>query len=65
MIITCEFCGSTDLRSETAMILSDPFTRKEFHRVKCCNCGKILFKDYTETVEEATKKKSLFGLFKK
>lgn len=41
---TCEYCGSTDLRAEASLILSDPLIRKTFYRVKCCNCGKILLK---------------------
>ena len=34
---TCEFCGSTDTKVETAVSLSDPLCIKKFHHIKCCN----------------------------
>jgi hypothetical protein len=48
MIDTCEFCGSKDVKVETSFFVANPFYTREFHRIKCCNCGKILSKDYKE-----------------
>lgn len=48
---TCEFCGSKYLKLETAMIWKWP-CNDSVHRIKCCNCGRILLKDYKETKYE-------------
>ena len=48
---TCEFCGSQDLKLETAIIWKWP-CNDGYDRVKCCNCGKILYKDYEENNNE-------------
>ena len=45
---TCEFCGSTDTKVETAVSFADPLSIQEYHHIKCCNCGRILLKDYEE-----------------
>ena len=44
---TCEFCGSKDLKLEVAMIWKWP-CNDSLERIKCCNCGRILLKDYKE-----------------
>ena len=43
----CEFCGSKDLKLEVAMIWEWPCNDGR-ERIKCCNCGRILLKDYEE-----------------
>ena len=44
---TCEFCGSKELKLETARV-EDPLFPDQLERIKCCNCGKVLLKDYEE-----------------
>ena len=48
---TCEFCGSKDLQLEVAMIWKWP-VNDSAERIKCCNCGRILLKDYEENNNE-------------
>lgn len=43
--IVCEFCGSTDTQVETAVNLTDPLLIQKYHRIKCCNCGRILYEE--------------------
>ena len=50
MIDVCKYCGSNNLAVETAQVY-DPLFPKEYHRLKCCNCGKIISKDYEEKEE--------------
>lgn len=50
--IVCEFCGSKDVTIETAVSLADPLAVQEYHRIKCCSCGKILSQDYEEKENE-------------
>lgn len=47
----CEFCGSKDLRLEVAIIWKWP-VNDSAERIKCCNCGRILLKDYEENDNE-------------
>ena len=42
----CEFCGSKDVKVETSTNLADPLLIQRCHHIKCCNCGRILLKDY-------------------
>lgn len=42
---TCEFCGSKDLRFEQCRIYDDALFPKTLEKVKCCNCGKILYEE--------------------
>lgn len=48
---TCEFCGSQNLRLETAIIWKWP-RNDSVYRIKCCNCGRILLKNYKENENE-------------
>jgi hypothetical protein len=48
----CEFCGSKDVKVETAVSLADPMLIQKYHRLKCCNCGRILSKDYEEPTDD-------------
>lgn len=50
--IVCEYCGSTDTTVETAVNLTDPLLIQKYHHIKCCNCGRILLKDYEENDNE-------------
>ena len=50
--IVCEYCGSTDTKIETAVSLSDPLCIQKYHHIKCCNCGRILLKDYEENADD-------------
>lgn len=45
---TCEYCGSKDLNIEVYLDY-DPLWPDSKERLKCCNCGKILLKDYEES----------------
>lgn len=53
--VVCEFCGSKDVKVETATNFTDPMLIQKYHRIKCCNCGKILLKDYEENNNEKIK----------
>jgi hypothetical protein len=48
---TCEFCGSKDLKLETDIIWKWS-CNDSCERIKCCNCGKTLLKDYEEKENE-------------
>lgn len=46
---TCPYCGSKDTVVQTAKHYNPILmTTEERHRIKCCNCGKILSQDYEE-----------------
>lgn len=46
---TCPYCGSKDTVVQTAKHYDQILmTTEERHRIKCCNCGKILSQDYEE-----------------
>jgi DNA-directed RNA polymerase subunit RPC12/RpoP len=47
---TCEYCGSKDLQIEVYLDC-DPLWPDSKERLKCCNCGKIISKDYEEETE--------------
>lgn len=48
---TCEYCGSKDLQIEVYLDY-DPLWPDSKERLKCCNCGKILLKDYEEPAND-------------
>ena len=51
--MTCEHCGSDDLVVETAESIEFPRT-STVGRIKCCNCGEVLFTEYEDvnTIED-------------